>query len=144
MPLKIQEPGTLEGEHASVPFHDQAVLGAVHVQLHPVAAFYLERHIIVCGGGSMMMLTAVVMPIHIHALGNHSDRNCQFGRMVIFVPFTNTFYNRSDKYDCKQREHDKKHDLEQIKEWTQEDLAAAMDDSLHNRWAKMVLFPGMQ
>ena len=32
------------------------------------------------------------------------------------------------------------HDLEGIKEWTQEDLAAAMDDYLHNRLAKMVQF----
>ena len=67
---------------------------ASHVQLHPVAAFYLKGDVIAGGSGVVGHAVGAVMVVgmgYIGAFGHHCGGDGEPGGMIVLVPLADAF-----------------------------------------------------
>ena len=69
-----------------IALNDVAKLMGRYMQLHPVAAFYLEGNIVGCGSMMMVHISRMVMVGNIGTLGHNGRVHRQPGGVVIVVP----------------------------------------------------------
>ena len=91
--LKAVITASLKGQFPHIPLWQQSVFPAWKAQLHAVPAFYLKGGI-VAGPGVDICGTAVrtVLPFC-----HHLCRYCQHRRVVVVVPFPDSFYKHHHK-----------------------------------------------
>ena len=97
--FKSQIPRPLKGKYAKIAFFKKNELVPRHLQLHAVAALYLEGHVI----GMRVMVMSVCMVVMV-CYSSFCHDPCFYGqpwRIVVIDPFTDVFDENEDEQSKK-------------------------------------------